>query len=86
MKRTACALCCREIILDIWVVNKKVHYETFLKKGLLCVWKINVFSFNYTDTKVQQANINTTINTASKNNNIKISNNDNIILVIFCNK
>lgn len=69
-------------------MNKKVHYETFLKKGLLCVWKINVFSFsfNYTDTTVQQANINTTINTASKNNNIKISNNDNIILVIFCNK
>lgn len=50
--------------------------------------KINVFScsFSYTDTKVQQVNINTAINTASKNNKISINNNDNINLVFFCNK
>lgn len=47
--------------------------------------KMNVFScsFSYTDTKVQQVNINTAINTASKNNKISINNNDNINLVFF---
>lgn len=70
-------------------MNKKSDEWNFIfKKDLLCVWEINVFRFslNYTDTKVHQVNINTTINTASKNNKININNNDNINLVVFRNK